>query len=129
MRLASKIVAFATKLFSVSWIASIVAWVKKAYAWCKKNWKIVLGAVFGFLCLLLGIERGKVKKQKAKVKDARTATSLSQIAQKSATKALETKKTLDTEKAKKIKEVEGGKTNEEVIKTANDNVDSFNAGN
>lgn len=94
---------------------------------------IGLGVIFAFLLSLLGIEKNKNKKKDAKIlkqeqeiEQQKKQTEVFKVAQEAVLQAVEIERLLEKEKVAIEKKIEEAKTDEEVIKIANDLVDSFN---
>ncbi len=94
----------------------------------------VLGGIIAILSLLLGISKKQVKKQKKKVKEKEAVIAhqddqaeIIQAGTDNASAVQETIKESEKEKEAVIEKVKEAKTPEEVIKVANDLVDSINS--
>lgn len=95
---------------------------------------IGVGVIVAFLLSLLGIERSKNKRKDVKIQQQeqeivkqKKQTEIYKVAQEAVKEAVEVEKKLDKENVIVQKKIEEAETDEEVIKIANDLINSFNS--
>jgi gas vesicle protein len=95
---------------------------------------IGVGVIVAFLLSLLGIERSKnkrkdvkIQQQKQEIVQQKKQTEVYKVAQEAVKEAVEVEKKLDKENVIVQKKIEEAESDEEVIKIANDLINSFNS--